>query len=686
MRGYPFALFFTVAPLLISPTGLSESQHVYLGAAKIKANRTTPAYSAIEDAFLLKDLVSKKTVVQPGSIKKMNLKGLKVSLNTNISVRKVALLGERIEVGHFTNKFITKLTPKRQVDPDQIDFAASAIENTENIRGSKIIVKNLSSPDQKNDLIGSDGPINNDLESLAQAETVERIVLPSGVVLSRPKSLSSESQRPKIASNAVIAGIGYSSSTETLEGKINLDGGDVSFDRGDYIYYIERKLDGRVHETGTLSAVDDTFKMEVARRLGVLSVELRSLKGEVLAYGEKLLAPLDSGEDSSVTLYPSEDLFSGRILKDELSKSGLEIAATQATQKVSGVEGDLATDKKGYFNESLFEKGSSFVVETKAKDRWPQVSIGVSGKPHYSRLLKKTVFSFLAETADPFGEEMEIQTVLMGEVTQMGLAQQEVEIKLFEQEHQKPLYFNEQSEVDHQLFKTSTGGKFAFINLPSGGYLVQAFRGPELLAQKWFIVKEGRVSKGQIELNLKTSVVASAEVFPPRAPTQENLVFEELGADISFELSQTSESKVDLKSNPEVTVFESQPSEFFAKHTYVTASKLIKKRFRVVHKPWLEQFLNYRRSNANRALGMIVGFVAEEDFKVVKPSTTSLSASSMIYYFDKNGDFTEEGLAGGGFIITDVKPGVQTTVVSLKRKEVFLNKILIAKPYSVSIF
>jgi len=687
MRGYPFAIFCTAAAaLLISPTGLTESQRVYLSVGKIKANRMSPAFSAIEDAFLLKDFEKESQTAPPKQLKKINLKGLKVSSASK--VRKVALLGERIEVEHFTNRFITKLDTQKRRQVRPVDFSKNVVASDD--LGSKFVVKNLSAASSDYDLVAAAAP----KQSLSQplsVESVERVELPSGVVLSRPISESDISKvakvaKPRVSKSLAASSISYSSNSEVLKGRVELDGGDVSYDRGGYVYYIERKLDGRVYESGTLSAVDENFKIEVAERLGVLSVELRSLKGEVLAYGENLLAPIDSGKDSSVTLYPSEDLFSGRVLEEALSKGGVEIAATKASQIVSGVDGDLLADRKGYFNESLFEKGSSFVVETKAKDRWSQVSIGVSGKPHYSRLLKKTVFNLLSQTADPFGEEVEIQTVLMGEVTQLGLAQREVEIRIYDQEHQRPLYFNQESNVDHKIFRTSTSGKFAFINLASGGYLVQAYRGETLLAQKWFIVKEGRVSKGQIELNAKTAVVASAEIFPPRFKTEENLTFEELGNDIKFELSQTRESKVDLKSNPEVTVFESQPSEAFSRHTYVTPSKLLKKRFTVVHKPWLEDFLNARRSNANRALGMVVGFVENEDFKIVKPATTSLSSSSMVYYFDKNGDSIEVGVAGGGFIITDVKSGVQTTVVSLRRKEVFLNKVLIVKPYSISIF
>jgi hypothetical protein len=151
-------------------------------------------------------------------------------------------------------------------------------------------------------------------------------------------------------------------------------------------------------------------------------------------------------------------------------------------------------------------------------------------------------------------------------------------------------------------------------------------------------------------------------------------------------LGQAVETQIELKSNPQLTVFKSKKDRNFKEHIYVTSSKMMKKRFKLLSKEWLESFLNSRRSNANRAMGMIVGFVNDEDFAVVKQSSNSLSAQSQIFYFDKNGDYTDQGQAGGGFIITDVNSGVKTTVISLSRKKTFLNKITIAKPYSVSIF
>jgi len=691
MRGYPFAIFCTAAALLISPSALTKDKRIYLGVGTIKADRTSPAYSALEDAFLLKDLTTGsqelKTETSDAKLKKWKLKGLKVS--STGKHRKVAMLGEKIEVSHFTNRFITKTHPAKTGALAFARISKTDIDSLSSSQVKRVKEERFSSANALSHIQTNEG---SDESRSSQKQEIERVELPSGVVLTKP--VYKPTQKVKNSgvgrqTGVVITprpSIAYKPVSETLFGKIEIDGGDVAFDRGDYVYYIERTLDGRVYESGTVSAEDEKFSIEVADRLGVLGVELRSLDGEVLAYGETMLAPLDSGKDSSVTLFPSEDLFSGRVLKEELSSGGVEVASGDAVHNVSGVEGLLEADKKGYFNESLFEKGSSFVVETKAKERWSQVSLSVSGKPLYSRLFKKSIFSLLSKTADPFGEEIEVQTVLMGEVTQLGLAQREVEVRIFDQEHQKPLYFGAEARVDHKLVKTSTDGKFAFINLPNGGYLVQAFRGETLLAQKWFIVKEGSVSKGQIEINSKTSVVASTEVFPPRTRLSKEVTFEEVGAGVSFDLNQTNEAKVDLKSNPEIAVFESLPSESFSRHSYVTSSKLLKKRFKVVYKPWLESFLNARRSNANRALGVVVGFIRDDRFEVVKSTTTSLSSTSVVYYFDKNGDSVDEGLPGGGFVITDVKPGVQTTVVKLKSKEVFANKILLSRPYSISIF
>lgn len=661
MYGYSLTvvLFFIVA--LASPRQTANIQRLYLAVDKIVANRTSPAFSAIEDAFIIKELLDKETVRKE---KKLNLKGLKVSLKQHpLKFEKINLKGERIGVAHFTNKFILKKNLEKKISLTS-SFRDSQVQTrkmgTVTITTSQ--VKNLSSAG-----LGTNKEIS------------QTIALPKGVSLTRPL----------VVVTAPVAGFARGSAAtyepNFISGSINFKGGESLYGEN-FNYYIERSVDGKIYETGVVDAGKGFFKMEIGSVKGILSVELRSEKGEVLAYGEHKINKSNMDlKNLEIQTFPSETLLAGRVMNSSESLEGKETAVAQAEKLVDGIEGVLKVDDEGYFNEELFEKGSLFIVKTKSKDYWSDLNFGIAGRPLYPRLIKKDIFSKFAETLDPFGEDIEIRSALVGSVTQKGLAQRNMSVRLYKNEYQKPVYFNSNGSVNPALVKTTTNGGFIFVNIPDGGYLVQAVHNNKVLAQKWYIVKEGHISQGQINIQSNPTLIASAESFP-RSRSEEIFTLHELGIEKPFGLSSSGETEVRTYTNPELLALRMEKSESYHEHIYLTSSKVRKKRFRIIKKDWLGSFLNNRRSNANRAMGVVVGFVSQNDFRVIKETTTARSAGSQIFYFDRFGEATESGQIGGGFIITEVPSGLKSVVVGVKGRNVFLNKVIVAKPYSISVF
>ncbi len=214
---------------------------------------------------------------------------------------------------------------------------------------------------------------------------------------------------------------------------------------------------------------------------------------------------------------------------------------------------------------------------------------------------------------------------------------------------------------------------------------MQAIRGSKVVAQKWYLVREGRISQGQLNIKPNPVLIASGESFP-RNKNEENFMLYEIGIDKDFTLKSNNEIQVKTFTNPELLSLSIEKSEQHADHIYLTSAKTRKKRFKVVKNEWLNKFLNNRRSNANRAMGFVIGFIEQNNFKVVKETTTALSLESQIFYFDKYGNATQSGLIGGGFIITEALKGFKSVVVSIKGRDTFLNKVVMSKPYSIAIF
>ncbi len=657
MRGYPFVAASLFLLTAVSPRQIANIQRLYLSADKIIADRTSPAFSAIEDAFVIKELLDKKT---PKKEKAITLKGLKVSLNKKpLKLEKINLVGERIGVAHFTSKFLVK---------KNIELASSDLSLPE--------VASLKEP-----IITTE-----QVERLSAAAPVEDVVeFPNGVTL---KKLSTT--EPVVSTEVALKGVGSPEESaltaypsNVIKGSISLEG-EGNFFGEHFSYYINRSLDGKIYESGVVDADQDLFEMEVGSTQGVLSVELRSEKGDVLAYGEQSLTDADL-KSLNVQIFPSETLLAGRVLSSAESVNGAEKAVVAAEKEVDGVDGILKVDEEGYFNEDLFEKGSSFIVETKSKDYWSDLKFGVAGRPLYPRLIKKDAFAKFARTLDPFGEDIEVRSAIVGSVTQKGLAQQNVEVRLFSNEYQKPVYFNPNGSANPGLTKTTTNGGFIFVNVPDGGYLVQAVRGAKVIAQKWYLVREGRISQGQLNIKSNPVLFSSAEIFP-RSRKEATFTLYEMGIEGGFPVSTKDHTQVATLTNPELLSLKIDKSEKNADHIYLTSSKTRKKKFKVVQQAWLDRFLNNRRSNANRAMGFVVGFIKQNDFKIVKETTTAMSSGSQIFYFDKYGDVTERGRVGGGFIITEVPRGLKSVVVSIKGRETFLNRVVMTRPYSISIF
>lgn len=664
---------------------IEQDRWVTLPKIKIKADRHSPAFAAIEDAFVLKDYIKKEPIkIKVQDHQKLELKGMKISLHQDQDLKSVQIAhavkmqGEVVEVTHFTNKFIKNSTRQPALQKEELKLAAinphwgksqsqlNEIKLSNPIEIKNIPTKNLSAP------------IANEKTVLAQEAEVLRVVLPSGVVV---KNLSPQAPKTKViktpSSQIVVASL-INKKPVILKGKIKIDG--AAFDGGEnYTYYLERILNNKIYESGAVIADTEDFEIELGDEQGYLAIELRDDKGEVVAYGESDVAKIQ--ENKEVMLFATEDLFAGQVLD---TNSNTPVA--KADLKIESVHGQVVSDEEGYFNEPIFDKGSSFVAGADKKDHWSEVQIAISGKPFYPKLTKRGALESLSKNADEFGEEIEISSLIMGLVSQSGLGQSDLKVQVYGMEFYKPVYFNNLDQPDPSLQKTSRNSKFAFLNLPEGGYLIQVLRGETLISQKWFVVREGHIASGQIDLNQKHQVAASFTNFPENKDGLKQLNIKEVGSPSDFILIEQDHNNLDLMSQPELAIFETPESEEIKKHIYITLTKSIKKEFNIVNTRWLEQHLNARRSNANRSMGFVVGLNQSRDFEVVLETTSAKSKTSQVFYFDKNGNRTDEGVIGGGFIITDVPSGFKSVTLKQRGSQNFLNKLVLAEGRAISIF
>lgn len=684
---------------------LTTVTRLHLNKKKIKADRTSPAFSAIEDATILKEMqfdfkFKKQTAPK---VEKLNLTGTKISAHQNIqrknlklaSSEKLDLLGEKIEVEHFTNKFVNSrpqqvLAKKFKQPKNGLGFESHW---TPKSQGSK-------------NLLSSSGQTSSSPE--AQNLGVLKKVLPSGIVLSMPNLETAQEKRPepnsKIETSTLKTGAmtTLASSTPNLgvnsinpvkiNGEITLDGGTYLREK-EFTYHIERHAGGNVFETDSIKGHKKNFQLEVLSPQGYISVELRAPEGEVLAYGETDLKELKN-DAIAVSLQPTEGLFAGRVLDDQKSKGDSENGVALAKTYISGVAGSLPVDEDGYFGESsLFNLKSHFVSSTAKKDYWPTVTLSESGKALYPRLVKKSFIKQLSSSIDPYDEEIKIDSLLLGTVTHMGMRQSDMIVEIYGQEYQKPIYLSMSGRPDPALKKTTNNGGFLFSNLPDGGYLIQVKKDKAVMSQKWFIVKSGHISRGQIDLRAQPTKLALFKTFPENYDKERLLSVQEIGSDVFEEVSsvvaESSGVEIESKTKPALTAIkvrlkEDSDNDFDQLHMIPSRSE--DQNLRLIDEQWLKTFLNHNRSNRNQSLGLVVGFIQDDNFKLITETSEALTQQSEIYYFDKNGDKTESGIAGGGFVVTNTKLGFQNLIVKLNSEDKFLNKIILTSSGSLSVF
>lgn len=665
MGGYSYSSLVIFLSLLLFCFDCDDANHVYLGHSIVKANRISPAFAALEDIMLLRSMRDQQHQQDDGN--EIFLKGTKIDLVENRSKKlpaksyegikieevaaqdiekspsvEIAMRGEAINVAHFTDKFISTLGKK------------------ESLR-----LSGFSSKWGKDPVELSAAPT---AESIEEAKVFGNIL---GKTTKTPKRVGSSSIAKRSLGTVV-------SDYKKIRGTIFLKEGSIGLE-DDFVYYVERNFNGVVHEVGVVDPSSPSFEIQVEKPRGVLAVELRDSKGQVLAYGEQKLSGLG---DLEIPVFPADTAFVGRVLSYE-SYDDYEKPVAQAVQTIDGVKGRMEVDGEGYFNQGVLSRGSSFVSSAGAQNFWSSLTLGSFGKPMYPKLFSNDHVKALGSFIDPYGEDIQVTSVLSGVVTQSGLPRSGMKVKISQGEFFKPIYL-ENKIPKPNLVSTAGDGSFVFANLPDGAHLVQVFQNERLLAQTWYVVRAGHVSHGQVEISSQWSVELGMESFPGEVENPSVEIYE-LGADLNREVSQGQDEFFKLYSNPEFVVFGSQPDRRFPEHIHMFPSKSSKKKLKFVEESWLVSFLAHNRSNANRSLGMIVGFYNNADFKVVLEASSAKTSTSKVYYFDRKGNRIDSGESGGGFVITDVSSGMKTVVISSRASADFLSSLVLTAKKAVSI-
>jgi hypothetical protein len=95
----------------------------------------------------------------------------------------------------------------------------------------------------------------------------------------------------------------------------------------------------------------------------------------------------------------------------------------------------------------------------------------------------------------------------------------------------------------------------------------------------------------------------------------------------------------------------------------------------LVRSDWLQSLIASRKLNPQPGLGTIVGFVPSTDFEAYLGHLEDFPADQIIY-FDSQGQTTDSGVPGGGFVIVSVPLGVQSVALGRAQGQLLQTQVI----------
>jgi len=361
--------------------------------------------------------------------------------------------------------------------------------------------------------------------------------------------------------------------------------------------------------------------------------------------------------------------------REELKVEGVRVS-------IPSERAHLKADGDGVsFYDDSFESGSTYVMSAAAENHWGTLAVGVAAEETRMRLFPDRMMDALLNLT--VGENRDLASrsgVIWGRVTKDGRPVSGAKVEIAGDQRLLPVYFNALHLPDRNAEATTENGLFAFVWVTPGIQSVRV-RVDELILPAQIIPAEsGQVSYMEIEVGEVTS--SELEIYDPLDPTRE------LNATLRWAGDETSEVQIQGRGR---LYFPHGPGratlEALAGDLYDTVRLNISRSSRSIHVPmvrrdWIESVAARKRVNLMAGVGVVVGFMVEDDFVVHITGETKQSVEPEIVYFDPQGQalFTEEGVAGGGFVIFNAELGLKTVTIVKRSKGTVFTQAIVVEP------
>jgi hypothetical protein len=347
------------------------------------------------------------------------------------------------------------------------------------------------------------------------------------------------------------------------------------------------------------------------------------------------------------------------------------------------------TDPRGNFKLSGINSDSTLLEEAYAPEHWGTRVLAEGGRKSQIPLFPvKMLQSFFDLVGQPTNNSD--LGVIWGEVKHRGKYQEGVQVKLAAgQEGIGPFYFNTLRIPDKNLTATSANGMFAFVKVQPGLHLVFSSYKGRSLPTTLAVASASMVSYSEIAFksaNVKGHV---------KDPITKAIIPAQISVVGSTQTVNSSQAGFEMRvpsSDPVLFVEANAGPEYLISREAVARSKADHLDIYAFKKDWLTSELNRGGFNQNMSKGIFVGFVKGPAFHVTIDAGMNSEgeySEQNIGYFNSEGHL-EEGLHeghedGGGFVLTNLKPGLHTLVITSAEGEMNMSKLFVAEAGVVNV-
>lgn len=390
-------------------------------------------------------------------------------------------------------------------------------------------------------------------------------------------------------------------------------------------------------------------------------------------------------EGVKVVIEPLQNEVKGRVISsysDEYSTVAMKNAEIFAPNGYREL-----TQANGQFYFSTLSRHSTYLLEAYAQDHWGTRVLSEGKRretiPVFPHSMMQSFFDILKEGAN--NSEL---GVVWGQVKRRSKTMEGVKVSLSTSDAIGPIYFNALRIPDKTLKATTANGLFAFIKVKPGLHVVSATYNDKELPSAVVSTSPSVVSYTQIGFKL---LKLKGRVFDP---VEQRNIESEVGVIGSTATTRSSEAGFELKtpSSDAVVFVEARAgSEYYVSRTAVPRSESKEIDLYALKKSWLDSQLNNLKIKQNSQNSVIFGYVKGPAYQVSLDLGLGQGGYSdeNIHYFDAQGNIQEglsEGIqGGGGFILTNVPPGLHTVLVSAATGEFLTSRVAVSEPGIVDI-